>query len=85
MQETFPALGVSAELTEALRSRGMRRRSRCRRGRPPALAGKDLLAKSPTGPGKTLTFTVPLVERMPLDDAPPPRSSWCRRASSPFR
>ena len=34
---------------------------------PDALAGRDVLAKSPTGSGKTLAFAVPIVERL---DAP---------------
>ena len=71
-QNTFPALGVSAELTEALRARGIEAPFQIQsRAIPPALAGTDLLAKSPTGSGKTLAFAVPLVERMPRDDARP--------------
>ncbi len=71
-QETFPALGVSAELTEALRARGIESPFQIQsRAIPPALAGTDLLAKSPTGSGKTLAFAVPLIERMPDDDARP--------------
>jgi ATP-dependent RNA helicase RhlE len=71
-QQTFPALGVSAELTEALRARGIDAPFEIQiRAIPPALAGADLLAKSPTGSGKTLAFAVPLVERMPDDDARP--------------
>ena len=30
---------------------------------PEALAGSDVLAKSPTGSGKTLAFAIPIVER----------------------
>jgi len=38
---------------------------------PDALAGTDVLAKSPTGSGKTLAFGVPIVERTPAGgDAP---------------
>ena len=71
-QHTFTALGVSAELTEALRARGIEAPFQIQtRAIPPALAGADLLAKSPTGSGKTLAFAVPLVERMPRDDARP--------------
>jgi ATP-dependent RNA helicase RhlE len=71
-QETFAALGVSAELTEVLRARGIEAPFQIQtRAIPPALAGTDLLAKSPTGSGKTLAFAVPLVERMPDDEARP--------------
>ena len=71
-QETFTALGVSAELIEVLRTRGIEAPFQIQTlAIPPALAGTDLLAKSPTGSGKTLAFAVPLVERMPDDDARP--------------
>ena len=53
---------------------------------PDALAGLDVLAKSPTGSGKTLAFGLPIVERTEAADGLPvgadPRS---RRASSPPR
>src|SRR5688572_9787295 len=71
-QETFAALGVSAELAGALDARGIQAPFQIQsRAIPPALAGTDLLAKSPTGSGKTLAFAVPLVQRMPADDARP--------------
>jgi ATP-dependent RNA helicase RhlE len=71
-QETFAALGVSAELAAALGARGIDTPFQIQeRAIPPALAGTDLLAKSPTGSGKTLAFAVPLVQRMPVDDARP--------------
>jgi ATP-dependent RNA helicase RhlE len=34
---------------------------------PPALAGRDVLATAQTGTGKTLSFLIPLIERMPKD------------------
>jgi ATP-dependent RNA helicase RhlE len=71
-QDTFAALGVSAELAAALGARGIDAPFQIQvRAIPPALAGTDLLAKSPTGSGKTLAFAVPLVQRMPRDDARP--------------
>ena len=71
-QETFAALGVSAELAAALGARGIDTPFQIQsRAIPPALAGTDLLAKAPTGSGKTLAFAVPLVQLMPLDDARP--------------
>src|SRR4029453_1979121 len=71
-QDTFAALGVSAELAAALGARGIDAPFQIQtRAIPPALAGTDLLAKSPTGSGKTLAFAVPLVERVPRDDARP--------------
>ncbi len=71
-QDTFAALGVSAELTAVLEARGIDSPFQIQtRAIPPALAGTDLLAKSPTGSGKTLAFAIPLVERAPHDDARP--------------
>src|SRR6476659_873317 len=71
-QNTFAALGVSAELAVALEARGIMSPFEIQeRAIPPALAGTDLLAKSPTGSGKTLAFAIPLVERSPRDDARP--------------
>src|SRR6476660_2946084 len=71
-QNTFAALGVGAYLSAALDARGLTSPFQIQtRAIPPALAGTDLLAKSPTGSGKTLAFAIPLVERVPLDDARP--------------
>ena len=71
-QQTFAALGVSAELVAALEARGLTTPFQIQsRAIPPALAGTDVLAKSPTGSGKTLAFAIPLVERVPRDDARP--------------
>jgi superfamily II DNA/RNA helicase len=70
--DTFAALGVSAELTTVLDARGIAAPFQIQsRAIPPALAGTDLLAKSPTGSGKTIAFAIPLVERVPRDDARP--------------
>jgi ATP-dependent RNA helicase RhlE len=38
---------------------------------PDALAGRDVLVKSPTGSGKTIAFAVPLVERIEATDPRP--------------
>ena len=38
---------------------------------PDALAGRDVLAKSPTGSGKTLAFALPLVERLDASEKRP--------------
>jgi superfamily II DNA/RNA helicase len=38
---------------------------------PDALAGLDVLAKSPTGSGKTLAFALPIAERVELRDGKP--------------
>jgi ATP-dependent RNA helicase RhlE len=38
---------------------------------PDALAGRDVLVKSPTGSGKTLAFAIPIVERLEAGDPRP--------------
>jgi ATP-dependent RNA helicase RhlE len=66
MQGTFQALGVSAAVEQALSTRGIVVPFRIQSlVLPDALAGGDVLAKSPTGSGKTLAFGIPLVERAP--------------------
>jgi ATP-dependent RNA helicase RhlE len=71
-QNTFADLGVGADLAAALDASGISSPFQIQsRAIPPALAGTDLLAKSPTGSGKTLAFAIPLVERVPRDDARP--------------
>jgi ATP-dependent RNA helicase RhlE len=37
---------------------------------PPALEGQDVLATAQTGTGKTLSFLIPLIERMPAGKGP---------------
>ena len=50
MQQSFDALGVSAEVAGALASRGIVAPFRIQAlVLPDALAGRDVLAKSPTG------------------------------------
>ena len=34
---------------------------------PPALEGRDILATAQTGTGKTLSFLIPLIERLPAN------------------
>ena len=71
-QESFRALGVRADTAAALEARGFHTPFRIQAlVIPDALAGRDVLAKSPTGSGKTLAFGVPIVERLsPADGAP---------------
>jgi ATP-dependent RNA helicase RhlE len=70
--ESFSALGVSAAVEQALAARGIVEPFRIQSlVLPDALAGLDVLAKSPTGSGKTLAFGIPLVERSPSDGKTP--------------
>jgi superfamily II DNA/RNA helicase len=72
MQRSFRELGVSAPVADVLAARSIHRPFRIQTlVLPDALAGLDVLAKSPTGSGKTLAFAVPIVERTATADARP--------------
>ncbi len=72
MTNTFRALGVSEAVEQALAARGITEPFRIQTlVLPDALDGRDILAKAPTGSGKTLGFGIPLVERTSLDDKTP--------------
>src|SRR5436190_2929587 len=72
MQQSFHALGVSAAVEHALAARGIAEPFRIQSlVLPDALDGRDVLAKSPTGSGKTIAFAIPLVERTPAAGAAP--------------
>jgi superfamily II DNA/RNA helicase len=72
MQHTFRALGVSAAVEQALADRGIVEPFRIQAlVLPDALGGRDVLAKSPTGSGKTFAFGIPLVDRSPVDGKTP--------------
>src|SRR3954453_16445203 len=64
MKQGFQALGVSAAVEQALAARGILEPFRIQTlVLPDALAGRDVLAKAPTGSGKTIAFGLPVVER----------------------
>ncbi len=70
--QSFLELGVSARVAQALAERDIHAPFRIQGlVLPDALAGRDILAKSPTGSGKTLAFAVPLVERLNANDGRP--------------
>src|SRR5436305_2329287 len=63
-QHSFRELGVSARVVDALAARSIHTPFRIQElALPDALAGLDVLAKSPTGSGKTLAFAIPIAER----------------------
>ncbi|MCE3286667.1 MAG: box helicase domain protein [Gaiellaceae bacterium] len=72
MQQSFSSLGVPARIVDALAERGIQTpfpiQERVLRD---ALAGRDVLAKAPTGSGKTLSFAIPIVERIDGRDERP--------------
>jgi superfamily II DNA/RNA helicase len=63
--QSFAALGVSADVVSALAERGITQPFQIQElVVPDALRGRDVLAKSPTGSGKTLAFALPIIERL---------------------
>jgi ATP-dependent RNA helicase RhlE len=72
MQQSFHQLGVSARIAQTLAERDIHIPFPIQaRVLPDALAGRDVLAKSPTGSGKTLAFAVPIVERLEAGERRP--------------
>ncbi|MER3409652.1 MAG: RNA helicase, partial [Thermoleophilia bacterium] len=71
-QQSFRALGVSAPVERALVCRDVHTPFHIQSlVLPDALAGLDVLAKSPTGSGKTLAFALAVVERTRPDERAP--------------
>jgi ATP-dependent RNA helicase RhlE len=71
-QQSFRELGVSARVSDALAARSIHEPFTIQSYvLPDALAGLDVLAKSPTGSGKTLAFAIPIVERTTSRDKRP--------------
>ena len=61
MQQSFHDLGVPANVARTLAERGFQAPFPIQaQVLPHALAGRDVLAKSPTGSGKTLAFAIPI-------------------------
>ncbi len=71
-KQSFRELGVSARVSDALARRSIHEPFTIQSFvLPDALAGLDVLAKSPTGSGKTLAFAIPIVERTTSRDKRP--------------
>lgn len=69
---TFQELGVSAPVANALSRRGIHTPFKIQNlVLADGLAGRDVLAKSKTGSGKTLGFGIPVVERLDASMARP--------------
>ena len=70
--QSFLDLGVSSRVAQALADRDIHAPFRIQTlVLPDALAGRDVLAKSPTGSGKTLAFALPIVEALDSSAARP--------------
>ncbi len=71
-ERSFRELGVSAPVVAALAARSIHQPFPIQElVLPDALAGVDVLVRSPTGSGKTLAFALPIVERTTTSDSRP--------------
>jgi ATP-dependent RNA helicase RhlE len=71
-KQSFAQLGVSDAVARALAAQGITEPFPVQsRVLPDALAGRDVLVRSPTGSGKSLAFGVPMVERLQATDRRP--------------
>jgi ATP-dependent RNA helicase RhlE len=70
--QSFADLGASRPVVDALAEGGITTAFPVQSlVLPDALAGRDVLVKSPTGSGKTIAFAIPLVERLEATDRRP--------------
>lgn len=71
-KQSFAELGVSCAVINSLAASGITQPFAIQRAViADAIAGRDVIAKSPTGSGKTLAFGIPLVERIEATDRRP--------------
>ncbi len=72
MQHSFRELGVSSSVVDTLAARSIEAPFRIQAlVLPDAIGGLDILARAPTGSGKTIAFAVPIVERTTSADGRP--------------
>jgi superfamily II DNA/RNA helicase len=70
--ESFADLGVTPAVLNALSQAGITEPFAIQRAViADAIAGRDVIARSPTGSGKTLAFGIPMVERIAATDRRP--------------
>ena len=68
MEQTFQSLGVSEPILQALAQQGVSAPTKVQQeGIPPLLAWRDVIAKAPTGTGKTFAFGIPMIEHIEKD------------------
>ncbi|MEG1592835.1 MAG: DEAD/DEAH box helicase [Oscillibacter sp.] len=65
----FDSLNLSAEVLHAMEIRNIETTTPVQAGCiPPMMEWKDVIAKAPTGTGKTFAYGIPIVEHIDLDD-----------------
>ena len=83
----YTELNVPAEIHRAVERMGFTELTEVQeKAIPPMMAGRDVIAKAPTGTGKTCAFGIPLVLGVQQDKKYPqavvmaPRASWPSRS-----
>ena len=70
---TFADLGLSTEILQALEQKGYGYPTRIQaEAIPPFMEWKDVIAKAPTGTGKTFAFGIPMIEHIDADSEDQP-------------
>ena len=65
----FDSLGLSPEIMRAIQQRNLEVSTPVQAGCiPPMMAWEDVIAKAPTGPGKTFAYGIPIVEHIDPED-----------------
>ena len=65
----FDELPISQEVKQAIAEMGFITMTQVQReALPPLLAGKEVIAKAPTGTGKTCAFGIPIIESIAPDE-----------------
>lgn len=66
---TFERMNLSKEVMRSIKSRNMKSATPVQiEAIPPLLEWKDVIAKAPTGTGKTFAFGIPIIEHMDPED-----------------
>ncbi len=69
MIQSFRELGVSDEILRALEKQGVTTPTKVQEEAiPPLLAWRDVIAKAPTGTGKTFAFGIPMLEHVDTEN-----------------
>ena len=69
-QNLFSSLPVDAAIFQAVEQMGFQKMTEVQRKEiTPMLTGRDVIAKAPTGTGKTCAFGIPLIQRVDTDSS----------------
>ncbi len=69
-QNLFSSLPVDAAILQAVEQMGFQQMTEVQsKAIPPMLKGRDVIAKAPTGTGKTCAFGIPLIQRVDTDSS----------------